>query len=116
MSRHRNQEIDASGKHPGRLATEIARFLMGKHKTSYDPAVDRGDKVIITNVDKIFFTGKKVEQKVYRHHTMHPGGLKETPVKRVIKGNPAEVVRRAVAKMLPKNKFRSDRMKRLQFK
>ena len=108
--------LDATSAHPGRLATQIAWLLMGKHKVSYVPHVDCGDKVVITNVDKIFFTGKKIDQKQYRHHSMHPGGLKETPAKKVMTEDPAEVVRHAVAKMLPKNKMRSKRLLRLSFK
>ena len=113
---HKKHEIDATAQHPGRLATQVATLLIGKHKVTYDPHIDNGDKVAITNVEKLFFTGKKLEQKVYRHHTMHPGGLKETPAKKVAKENPKEVLRLAVAKMLPKNKFRDNRMKRLTFK
>jgi len=113
---HKKHEIDATAQHPGRLATQIAMFLMGKHKVTYDPHIDNGDKVIITNVDKVVFTGKKLEQKEYRHHSMHPGGLKEAPAKRVIKQDPTKVITLAVVKMLPKNKFRTNRMKRLSFK
>lgn len=117
MSRikHHKFEVDATGQAPGRLATKIAMVLMGKHKPSYEMHLDKGDKVVVLNADKIVFTGKKVEQKVYRHHTMHPGGLKETPARKVVE-NPKEVIRHAVEKMLPKNKLRVDRMKRLQFK
>lgn len=114
-TKHKKIELDATAQSPGRLATQIARILMGKHKTSYEPHVDRGDRVLVTNVDKVAFTGKKFEQKVYRHHTMHPGGLKETPVKKVIKEDPEKVVRLAVMKMLPKNKFRTIRMRRIMF-
>lgn len=113
---HHKQELDATGQAPGRLATQIAMFLMGKHKVSYEMHVDKGDKVVVSNVDKIVFSGKKIDQKVYRHHSMHPGGLKETPAKKIITEDPREVVRLAVMKMLPKNKLRADRMKRLHFK
>lgn len=113
---HKKQILDATGAHPGRLATQIAVFLMGKHKISYTPHIDNGDKVIITNVDKVVFTGKKIDQKLYRHHSMHPGGLKETPAKKVMTESPKEVIEHAVAKMLPKNKFRTNRLKRLSFK
>lgn len=112
---HHKIEIDAAGQSPGRLATKIATILQGKHKPSYVGHVDNGDKVVITNAERIVFTGKKIEQKVYRHHSMHPGGLKETPAKQVMK-DPKEVIRHAVEKMLPKNKFRTNRMKRIQFK
>lgn len=112
---HHKQEIDAAGMAPGRLATKIATFLTGKHKVSYEMHVDKGDKVVVSNVEKIVFSGKKIDQKVYRHHSMHPGGLKETPAKKVLE-DPKEVVRLAVMKMLPKNKLRADRIKRLHFK
>jgi len=109
-------EIDAQGQAPGRLATRIATLLMGKHKVDYVPHIDNGDKVIILNADKIRFTGKKAEQKMYRHHSMHPGGLKEIPAKRIMKEHPEEIIRHAVEKMLPKNKLRVDRMNRISFK
>ncbi len=109
-------EIDAAGMAPGRLATQIAKILMGKHKVGYQPNVDKGDKVIIINVDKLKFTGKKLDQKVYRHHSMHPGGLKETPAKKIMKENPKKIVLHAVAKMLPKNKLRDGRLLRISFK
>ncbi len=114
--KHKRHEIDATAQAPGRLATRIATLLMGKNKPTYTPHIDNGDKVVITNVSGLVFSGKKLEQKKYRHHTMHPGGLKETPVKKVVKEKPQEVVRLAVAKMLPKNKFRTNRLKRLSFK
>lgn len=113
--KHHKMEIDAAGQSPGRLATKIATILMGKHKVSYETHLDKGDKVVISNVDRIVFTGKKLDQKVYRHHSMHPGGLKETPAKQMIQ-DPKEVIRLAVMKMLPKNKLRTNRMKRIHFK
>jgi len=108
--------IDATGMAPGRLATKIAMILMGKDKTTYTPHLDEGDKVVIENVSLMRFTGKKIDQKVYRHHTNFPGGLKEIPAKKMITEKPEEVVRLAVAKMLPKNKLRDSRMKRIYFK
>ncbi len=109
-------ELDATNMAPGRLATRIAMILMGKHKADYTPHLDMGDKVVITNVKDILFTGKKKDQKIYRHHTMHPGGLKEIPAKRIMANDISEVVVHAVAKMLPKNKLRPERLKRLSFK
>lgn len=108
-------EIDATGMAPGRLATQIATYLMGKHKVKYTPHIDFGDKVVITNADKIKFTGKKLEQKLYRHHSNHPGGLKEIPASKMIE-SPEQVIRLTVIKMLPKNKLRDQRMIRLHFK
>jgi large subunit ribosomal protein L13 len=108
-------EIDAAGKTPGRLAARIAMILMGKAKVGYRTHVDSGDKVIVVNVKDMHFTGKKIDQKVYRHHSMHPGGLKETPAKKMMTEKPEEVLRHAVSKMLPKNKLRTARMLRLSF-
>jgi large subunit ribosomal protein L13 len=108
--------IDAAGMAPGRLATKMAMILMGKHKVGYEPRLDKGDKVVILNVEKIKFTGKKLDQKLYRHHSNHPGGLKEIPAKKIMKENPREIVLHAVAKMLPKNKLRDGRLLRISFK
>ncbi len=118
MSKSKRQkiEIDAAGKAPGRLATKIAMILMGKNKVGYKTHIDSGDKVVIINVDQMYFTGKKLDDKVYRHHSMHPGGLKEKPAKMLFKESPNEVLRHAVARMLPKNKLRTARMLRLTFK
>ena len=114
--KHHKFEIDATGKAPGRIATVAAMHLMGKHMVNYELHLDKGDKVVILNADKVVFTGKKMDQKIYRHHSMHPGGLKEIPAKKVVKEDPREVIRLAVMKMLPKNKLRADRIRRLQFK
>ncbi len=114
-TKHHKQEIDATGQAPGRLATQIATLLMGKHKPTYELHIDKGDKVEVSNVDKMVFTGKKIEQKIYRHHSMHPGGLKEIPAKMMMK-DMREILSLAVMKMLPKNKLRAGRMTRLHFK
>ena len=116
MSKRKTIEIDATGQAPGRLATKIATILMGKHKVKFTPHIDYGDKVVITNYDKIVFTGKKLDQKLYRHHSNHPGGLKEVPAKKIMAEKPQEAIRSAVIKMLPKNKLRDQRMIRLHFK
>ncbi len=116
MSNRKKHEIDATGSAPGRLATSIATFLIGKHKASYTPHIDAGDKVIVTNADKIVFTGKKLAQKEYKHHSMHPGGLKRIPAKKLLTESPEEVIRHAVSKMLPRNKHRTARLRRLSFK
>lgn len=113
---HKKQEIDATGMRPGRLATKIAGLLMGKHKPTYDPHIDNGDAVTIINADKIVFSGKKLEQKEYVHHTMHPGGLKSVPTKKVLAEDPSAVILHTVEKMLPKNKLRPGRLLRLRFK
>lgn len=109
-------EIDATNQAPGRLATKIAMILMGKHKPGYIPHIDSGDSVVVFNVDKMKFTGKKMDQKVYRHHTMHPGGLKEVGAKKMMKENPRFVLRHAVARMIPKNRTRKSRLLRISFK
>jgi large subunit ribosomal protein L13 len=106
--------VDATGKTLGRLATEIAKILIGKHKPTYTPHVDGGDFVVVVNADKIHVTGKKLEQKVYYKHTLYPGGLKETKLKDMLKEKPEEVIKAAVRGMLPKNKLRDRRMKRLK--
>ncbi len=108
--------IDATGLAPGRLATKVAMILMGKNKPTYAPYLDEGDKVEIENVSLMRFTGKKIDQKLYRHHSNHPGGLKEIPAKQMLKEKPEDVLNLAVIKMLPKNKLRNLRMKRLTFK
>ena len=109
-------EIDATNQAPGRLATKIAMILMGKHQPGYEPHIDSGDSVVVTNVDKMKFTGKKLEQKVYRHHSMHPGGLKEAGAKKMMQEDPKFVLRHAVSRMIPKNKTRNARMLRISFK
>lgn len=108
--------IDAAGKTPGRLATGIAKLLIGKHKPTYLPNVDAGDIVEVTNAAKMVITGKKLEQKNYYHHTMHPGGLRTTSLKSVMAKDPGDALRRAVSRMLPKNRLRTDRLKRLSIK
>jgi large subunit ribosomal protein L13 len=107
--------IDATNKVAGRLATEIATLLRGKNKPTYSPHLDEGDTVIVNNIDKMKFTGKKLDQKNYYHHTGYIGNLKTTPMSKVYKETPAKVLERAVYNMLPKNKLRPDMMKRLRF-
>ncbi len=109
-------EIDATQQAPGRLATQIAILLMGKHKPEYSLHIDQGDKVVVRNSSQILLTGKKVDQKHNIHHSMHPGGLKAIPIKKLLIEQPEEIIRHAVEKMLPKNKLRPLRMLRLSFK
>lgn len=94
--------IDAEGKILGRIATEIATILRGKHKPTYTPHVDTGDYVIVINAEKALLTGKKLEQKYYRYHTGHIGGLKEIPYKRMMVEKPEKAIELAVKGMLPK--------------
>ncbi|TEB23775.1 50S ribosomal protein L13 [Coprinellus micaceus] len=106
--------VDASDRVLGKLAERIALVLMGKHKPIYDPSVDCGDYVVVTNAKDIKVTGKKEEQLVYRKHTMFPGGLKETPYKVMQQKKPEEIILHAVSGMLPKNKLRDRRLERLK--
>jgi len=108
--------IDATSKVLGRLASEVATLLQGKHKPNFFPYKDMGDFVVVKNIEKIKFTGKKFDQKRYYHHTGYLGSLKEIPLKKLFEKNPAEVLRRAVWGMLPKNKLRAKIIKRLKFK
>ena len=107
------RHIDASGKVLGRLASEIAVALRGKDKPSFRPYLVMGDKVIVNNASKIVITGNKLEQKTYYHHTGYLGHLKAEKLKDVMAKNPAEVLRRAVWGMLPKNKLRDRLIKNL---
>jgi len=106
--------VDATGKTLGRLASEIAKILIGKHKPTYTPHVDNGDFVVVINADKIHVTGKKLDKKVYYKHTGYMGHLKETTLREMLQKKPEEVIRLAVRGMLPKNKLRDRRMKRLK--
>ncbi|CCA75831.1 probable MRPL23-mitochondrial ribosomal protein, large subunit [Serendipita indica DSM 11827] len=105
---------DASGRVLGKFAVRIANVLMGKHKPVWHPSLDNGDYVCVTNVRKLIVTGKKSEQKVYRHHTMYPGGLHERKYKDLMKDRPDQILRLAVSGMLPKNKLRERRLERLR--
>ena len=98
-------EVDASGKVPGRLATRISRILQGKNKPTYTPHVDTGDFVVVINTADMVFTGKKMQDKMYKRYSGYPGGLKLTPAKKMMEKNPEEVLRLAVKRMLPKNKL-----------
>src|SRR5271157_1197265 len=106
--------VDAADQVLGRLATRVARLLIGKDKPSFTPYLDSGDHVVVINADKIRLTGNKLEQKVYRHHSGYPGGLKEVPAKRLRPQRADWMVREAVLGMLPKNKLRARRAKKLR--
>jgi len=106
--------VDAKDQVLGRLATKVARLLIGKDKPSFTPYLDSGDHVVVINADKIKMTGNKVEQKMYYSHSGYPGGLKEVPAKRVRETRPEWVVREAIVGMLPKNKLRARRAKKLR--
>ncbi|MCD5416493.1 50S ribosomal protein L13 [Candidatus Bipolaricaulota bacterium] len=95
--------INAEGKRLGRMASEIAVLLQGKHKPIYTPHVDTGDYVVVINAEKIVLTGNKWDQKLYQRHSGYIGGLKEIPYRRLIERRPTLPVREAVRRMLPKN-------------
>ena len=109
----RTVEIDAAGQAVGRVATQVAMALMGKDKPGLVPHLDPNVSVVIKNAGKVIFTGKKFAQKDFRHHTMHPGGLKTVAMAKVFKQSPAMVMRHAISGMLPKNRRRDDLMNRL---
>ena len=109
------QTIDAQGKVLGRLATEIAVLLRGKNKSDFQPNQDTGDFVVVKNVEKIKVTGRKMEQKKYYSHSGYPGSLKKISLSEAFEKSPADVFKRAVFGMLPKNKLRAEQIKRLKF-
>ena len=95
--------IDASGLVVGRLASIIALRLRGKHKATYTPHMDDGDNIIVINAEKVVFTGRKLDQKVYYHHTGYPGGIKERGAKFILEGRfPERILEKAVQRMLPR--------------
>jgi large subunit ribosomal protein L13 len=97
--------VDAEGKTLGRLATEIAKILRGKHKPSYTPHVDTGDYVVVVNADKVRVTGKRLDQKIYYRHSGYMGGLKAVSLRRMLETHPERVIESAVKGMLPKNRL-----------
>ena len=107
-------EIDAEGKILGKIATEIAVRLMGKHKPSYTPHVDGGDFVVVVNADKFAVTGKKMLNKKYYRHSGYPGGLKVRNLEEMLEKKPTEIIRKAVERMLPKNKLGNQMINRLK--
>ena len=106
--------IDANDQVLGRIATKAATILSGKHRTHYAPFLVTGDHVVIINADKIRLTGQKRETKVYRWHTLYPGGLREAKVSNIMESEPERVIREAVLGMLPKNKLRKRLVQRLK--
>jgi large subunit ribosomal protein L13 len=106
--------VDAENVVLGRLATQIANVLRGKHKPIFTPSVDTGDFVIVLNADKIALTGNKLAGKVYYRHTGFPGGLKEATAGEMLAKKPEEVIRKAVKGMLPKNKLARHMLKKLK--
>ena len=105
--------VDATGYTLGRLASEVAKILRGKNKPIFTPFIDTGHYVIITNVDKIKVTGKKLEQKVYYRHSDYVGGMKETTLKEMLNKKPERVIELAVKGMLPKGPLGREMYKKL---
>ncbi|MCI9136962.1 MAG: 50S ribosomal protein L13 [Lachnospiraceae bacterium] len=105
--------VDAEGKTLGRLASEVARVLRGKHKPIFTPHIDTGDYVIVVNAEKVKVTGKKLSQKVYYHHSEYVGGMKETTLKEMLANKPERVVELAVKGMLPKGPLGRQMYKKL---
>lgn len=106
--------VDAKDKTLGRLSSEIAKILRGKHKAEYTPHVDTGDYIIVINAEKVHLTGKKLDNEVYRYHTGHPGGLKEISYRRMINEKPEMFLTNAVKGMLPKNRLGRQMIKKLK--
>lgn len=106
--------IDVAGKPLGRAASQVATILRGKHKPTFTPHVDCGDHVIIVNADKVALTGKKLDQKMLRHHSMYPGGLKEMSYRKALDKKPEFVFQEAVRRMLPQGKLGRQMLKKLK--
>lgn len=106
--------VDGEGKVLGRLASEVARRLRGKHKPVYAPDMDAGDFVIVLNAEKMILTGKKMAEKIYYRHSGYPGGLKMTAAGDLLKNRPEELLRMAVRGMLPKNTMGRSMLRKLK--
>jgi large subunit ribosomal protein L13 len=106
--------VDLEGKVLGRVATEIARVLRGKHKPIYTPSVDAGDFVIVVNADKVKLTGNKMADKVYHRHTGFPGGIRSITAEKLLQKRPEELIQKAVKGMLPKNKLGRQMFRKLK--
>jgi large subunit ribosomal protein L13 len=106
--------VDADGMVVGRLASRVASILRGKTKPVYTPNADTGDYVVILNAEKVRFTGNKLDQKAYYHHSGYPGGLKMKTAKDIMKESPEKIIISAVKGMLPKNSLGRQQMKKLK--
>ena len=106
--------VDAEGQTLGRLASRIARILMGKHKPMYTPHIDTGDFVVVVNAERVHLSGRKMDQKVYHTYTGWAGGLYETPVRTMLEKKPERVIYLAVRRMLPKTKLGRHMLKKLK--
>lgn len=106
--------VDANGQYLGRLASEIARVILGKHKPNFTPGVDTGDFVIVVNAERVRVTGNKMEAKMYYRHSGYPGGLKVVTLRQLLATHPDRVLRHAVWGMLPHNKVGRELIKKLK--
>jgi large subunit ribosomal protein L13 len=106
--------VNAEGKVLGRLASELAKILRGKHKPTFTPHVDTGDFVVVVNAEKVGLTGKKLKDKIYYRHTGYPGGIKEVSAEKLLAKKPTELIRRAVKGMLPKNSLGRQMLRKLK--
>ena len=106
--------VDADGQVLGRLASEIAKIIRGKHKPIFTPHMDTGDFVIVVNAEKIAVTGSKLDTKIYYRHTGYPGGIKQRTLREQLERRPTEVLRKAVKGMLPKNKLAAAQLLKLK--
>lgn len=106
--------IDAEGKTLGRLATEVAQLLKGKHKPNYVSYLDTGDYVVIVNAEKVLVTGNKAEKKIYYRHSLYPGGLKSVNYRRMLQEHPTRIIEHAVKGMLPHNRLGAAMYKKLK--
>jgi len=106
--------VDVEGKTLGRVATQIAKILIGKHKPDYTPFIDTGDFVVVINADKIRVTGKKLSDKKYYRHSGYLGGLKEKNLEQMLNDKPEDVIKLAVKRMLPKNRLGRQMLKKLK--
>lgn len=106
--------VDAENKTLGRLSTEVARILRGKHKVIFTPHIDTGDYVVIVNAEKVKVTGNKKKDKIYKRHTGYPGGLRETTFEKMLEDKPTEILRHSIKGMLPKGALGRQMLKKLR--
>lgn len=106
--------VDANDQNLGRIATQIASLLLGKHKTNYTPGVDTGDYVVVVNCERIKVTGNKMTEKIYYHHTGYPGGIKSISLRDQLSKHPERVIHKAVWGMLPHNRYGRKLLKKLK--
>ena len=106
--------IDAANKPLGRVATEAAKLLRGKHKPTFTPNIDTGDHVIVLNVKDVILTGNKMDQKIYRHHSGYIGGMKEIPARVMLEKNPEKAMTLAIKGMLPHNSLGRAQLRKLR--